>query len=209
MKSNINYSLYLVTDSKIMSVTKLEDAVEQAIQGGCSIIQLREKNLDSLEFYNQAMKIKKVCLKYQIPLIINDRVDIALAIDADGIHVGQKDLNAKIVRKLIGKNKILGISVSNLKEAKQAEIDKADYVGVGAVFTTKTKDDASNVSIETLINIKKNLKIPVVAIGGINEQTIDKLRNTNIDGVAIVSAIIGKKNIKQAAKNIKELTKII
>ncbi|NLB33505.1 MAG: thiamine phosphate synthase, partial [Tissierellia bacterium] len=141
MKPNIDYTLYLVTDREIMSTEKLETAVEQAILGGCTVIQLREKNCSSLEFFEIAISIKEITDRYQIPLIINDRIDIALAVDASGVHIGQSDMPARIVRKLIGNNKILGVSASNFEEAMKAYKDDADYLGVGAMFITDTKKD--------------------------------------------------------------------
>ncbi|HCW03879.1 MAG TPA: thiamine phosphate synthase [Clostridium sp.] len=206
MKGNIDYTLYLVTDRELMSTAKLEDAVEQAILGGCTLIQLREKKCSSLEFYDIAKGIKKITDKYELPLIINDRIDIALAVDAAGVHIGQQDLPVAIARKLIGEDKILGVSVSNLEEAVKAYKDGADYLGVGAMFTTNTKSDASLTTMEELKQIRKNVSLPIVVIGGINKATIDKFKGIDIDGFAVVSAIISQPDIRAAAEEL--ITKI-
>lgn len=205
MKPKINYSIYLVTDSELMSTAATEQAVEQAIIGGCTLIQLREKKLSSLDFYNTTMKVKAVADQYGVPLIINDRIDIALAADADGVHIGQSDLPAKIARKIIGSNKILGVSVSNISEAEQAQKDGADYLGVGAMFATGTKTDAKLVSMKTLKDIRKAVDLPIVVIGGINKNTIPLFSDTKIDGIAVVSAIISEKNIALATSVLKDL----
>jgi len=205
MKPEINYSIYLVTDSELMSTETVEQAVEQAIKGGCTLVQLREKKLSSLDFYNTALKVKTITDHYNIPLIINDRVDIALAVDAAGVHVGQSDLPAKIVRNIIGNDKILGASASSLTEDMQAEKEGADYLGVGAMFITGTKTDAELVSLESLKEIKRTTSLPIVAIGGINKDTIPLLADTGIDGIAVVSAIISEKDISMAASSLKSL----
>lgn len=205
MKTKVDYTLYLVTDRELMSTKTLEEAVEQAIMGGCTLVQLREKTASSREFYQTALNIKAITDKYKVPLIINDRVDIALAIDADGVHVGQSDLPATIVRKIIGKDKILGVSAGCAEKAIEAQREGADYIGVGALFSTSTKTDAKSVSKETLIKIVKEVSIPVVGIGGINEQNVAQLKNTGIDGIAVVSAIIAQKDIKLSAEKMLEI----
>lgn len=202
MKSNIDYSLYLCTDQELMSTATIEEAVEQAILGGCTLIQLREKHSSSLDFYKTACSVKIITDKYHIPLIINDRVDIALAVDADGIHVGQSDLPCSVVRKIIGEDKIIGVSASTLAEAIQAEKDGADYLGVGAMYSTDTKTDAQVVTIEELKRIRKAVKIPIVVIGGINQKTLVNFKNCGINGLAVVSAIISQKDIRRAAKEL-------
>lgn len=206
MNTKIDYSVYLVTDRSLMSTQTLSEAVEQSILGGCSVVQLREKNCSSMEFYQTALKIKEITQKYQVPLIINDRVDIALAVDADGVHVGQSDLPAKKVRELIGPHKILGVSASNLEEAIQGEKDGADYLGIGAMLNlNKTKPDAKVVTMEQLAEICRTVQIPVVIIGGINQQTLPQFLHLPIAGAAIVSAIIAAKDITQATKEIKTI----
>ena len=195
----IDYSLYLVADSSFITLETAEKKVTEAIEGGVTIVQLRAKDISAAEFYNMALKIKMITGYYNMPLIINDRVDIAIAADADGVHTGQEDLPAKEVRKLIGINKIMGISVSNITEAEKAERDSADYLGAGAMFPTDTKLDAKYVSIEELREIKKKVQIPVVAIGGINAGNAEKIFCAGADGIAVVSAVLGEKNIKEAA----------
>ncbi|MEY8677114.1 thiamine phosphate synthase [Thomasclavelia cocleata] len=191
--------LYLVTDRKWLNGRKLTDDLEKAILGGVTTIQLREKNLSNEEFISIAKDVKKVCQKYHIPLIINDNLEVALAINSDGIHIGQNDIPASIVRKQIGPDKILGVSVHNLKEAFQAKIDGADYVGVGAIFSTETKNDATNVTLDSLKKICDNIDLPVVAIGGINLDNISKLKDINIAGIAVVSAIMNADDITAAS----------
>ena len=199
----IDYKLYLVTDRDVLKGRDLGKAVEDSILGGATIVQLREKNVTSREFYAIAQKIKAITDKYNVPLIINDRLDIALAVGAFGVHIGQSDMPCIIARQVLGKDKIIGVSVHTLEEALEAEKDGADYLGCGAVFSTSTKKDATNVSYDQLKEIKSRVKIPVVAIGGINEKNLAQLKETNIDGVAIVSAILGKENIKEATENLK------
>ncbi|WP_279155571.1 thiamine phosphate synthase [Thomasclavelia cocleata] len=191
--------LYLVTDRKWLNGRKLTDDLKKAILGGVTTIQLREKNLSNEEFISIAKEVKKVCQNYHIPFIINDNLEVALAINSDGIHIGQNDIPASIVRKQIGPNKILGVSVHNLKEAFQAKIDGADYVGVGAIFSTETKNDATNVTLDSLKKICDNIDLPVVAIGGINLDNISKLKDINIAGIAVVSAIMNADDITAAS----------
>ncbi len=199
---DVNYKMYLISDRDILKGRDLLVSLEEAILGGVSVIQLREKDSSSLEFYEMAIRVKKLTKKYDIPLIINDRLDIALAVDADGVHLGQSDLPARVARELLGQDKILGVSTANVEEAEQAVKDGADYIGVGALFPTKTKSNTRCVTLEELTNIKNKIDIPVVAIGGINEKNIHFLKKTKIDGCAVVSAILGKKDIKQATKDL-------
>jgi thiamine-phosphate pyrophosphorylase len=205
MKNNVDYNLYLVTDRDVLLDTDIYTAVEEAIKGGVTVVQIREKHLGTLEFYNLAVKIKNITDKYKIPLIVNDRIDIAQAIDAAGVHLGQSDMPADIARRIIGENKIIGVSTATLKEAQKAEREGADYVGVGAMFPTTTKDDARAVSVQGLKEIKENISIPVVAIGGINEKNVALLKPANIDGIAVVSDILSKESIKVAAERLRSL----
>ena len=202
---NFDYTLYLVTDRQLMSCDSLTEAVEQAILGGCTMIQLREKELSSLEFYNQAVAVKQVTDKYHIPLIINDRIDIAMAVQATGLHIGQHDLPAAAVRKVIGENMLLGVSASSIAEAIQAQQDGADYLGVGAMFPTGTKTDADSVSMEELQKIRTAVSLPIVVIGGINKGNAGRFKPMGIDGLAVVSAIIAQSDIKAAAAELKDL----
>ena len=202
---NFDYTLYLVTDRQLMSCDSLTEAVEQAILGGCTMIQLREKELPSLEFYNQAVAVKQVTERYHIPLIINDRIDIAMAVQAAGVHIGQHDLPAATVRKVIGENMLLGVSASSIAEAIQAQQDGADYLGVGAMFPTGTKTDADSVSMEKLQKIRTAVSLPIVVIGGINKGNAGRFKPMGIDGLAVVSAIIAQSDIKAAAAELKDL----
>lgn len=201
---NIDLSLYLVTDNSDNEKNFLK-TIEESIKGGVTVVQIREKTADTLDFYNLALKVKEITEKYNVPLIINDRVDIALAIDADGVHVGQSDMPCDVTRKLIGKDKILGISAATVDEAKKAQNDGADYIGTGAVFPTTTKDDASSVTKEELKEIVKSIEIPVVAIGGINLENASQLKDTGISGLSVVSAIMSSDNPKKSSE---ELLKI-
>ncbi len=199
--------LYAVTDRSWLFNRTLENDVEEALKGGVTILQLREKELEEDKFLEEANNISKLCKKYNVPFIINDNVDIAIKCNADGVHVGQDDMNAETTRRIIGKDKILGVSVTNKEEAIIAEAMGADYLGVGAIFSTSTKLDADAVSIEELKNICESVSIPVVAIGGINEENIIKLKGSKIDGVAVVSAIFAKENIKESAEQLLKIAK--
>lgn len=206
----IDYRLYLVTDRDCLHGVPLAEAVEQAIMGGVTLVQLREKTLDSRAFYQQALAVKAVCQRHDVPLLINDRVDIALAVDADGVHIGQSDLPAHVVRQLLGKNKLIGVSARSVEQALQAQADGADYLGVGAMFGTQTKADAKTVGIETLAQIRQAVGLPIVAIGGINATTLPDLQqrlasmNTRIDGIAVVSAILASADITAASQALRQ-----
>jgi thiamine-phosphate pyrophosphorylase len=200
----LDFTLYLVTDRSLMSSSSLETAVEQAILGGCTMVQLREKDISSDEFYNLAISIKSITDKYEVPLIINDRVDIALAVDSAGVHIGQHDLPVSIVRRIIPKNMILGVSASTLQEAEKAVSDGADYLGVGAMFSTNTKTDADVVSMQTLLQIRKSVRIPIVAIGGIKKENASMFKAAGVDGLAVVSAIISQPDIRASAWDLKK-----
>ncbi|GMO31587.1 MAG: thiamine phosphate synthase [Termitinemataceae bacterium] len=201
MKPKVDYSLYLVTDSKICK--SLPEAVQKAILGGVSIVQLREKSACTRDFYNTAVKIKEICSAACVPLIINDRIDIALACDACGVHVGQGDMDAVTARRLLGCNKIIGVSVSTLKEAQQAQKDGADYIGLGAMFPTATKDDAPVCSKHELLRITQNIKIPAVLIGGMNKNTIPQFAGCGQAGYAVVSAILAADDPQKAAAELR------
>lgn len=200
-----DYSLYLVTDRSLMTTNTLSEAVEQAILGGCTMVQLREKNISSLDFFKLATEIKAVTDNFGVPLIINDRIDIALAVHAAGVHIGQSDIPAAIVREIIGDDMLMGVSASSVSEAIQAQKDGADYLGVGAMFPTGTKTDATIVSIKELQNIRQSVALPIVAIGGINKENAGLFHDMGIDGLAVVSAIIAQPNIRQAASELKRI----
>lgn len=205
MKRKADYTLYLCTDRRLMSTATMEEAVEQAVKGGCTVVQLREKECSSREFYQLAKSVKAVTNKYGVPLIINDRVDIALAADADGVHVGQSDLPARVVRKLLGKDKLLGVSAATVEECKRAQADGADYLGIGAMYPTSTKKNTRSVTIEDLQDMRNSVDIPIVAIGGINEKNAENLGKVKINGIAVVSAVIAQPNIERAARELKEI----
>lgn len=213
MHNRADYRLYLVTDRNCLQQQTLEQAVEQAILGGVTLVQLREKAIASKAFYERALRIKAICHHYNVPLLINDRVDIALAVEADGVHIGQSDLPCGVVRQILGKDKIIGVSARTAQQAIQAQADGADYLGVGAMFATSTKQDAQTVTIASLTQIRQAVTLPIVAIGGINHTTLPALQqalqaaDTSIDGVAVVSAILGQKDVKLASEQLKEMIK--
>ncbi|HBD85882.1 MAG TPA: thiamine phosphate synthase [Clostridiales bacterium] len=205
MKPEIDYTLYLVTDRELMSSASIEESVEQAVLGGCTLVQLREKTASSRNFYEIAMKVREVTTRLRVPLIINDRVDTALAVDADGVHVGQDDLPAEVVRRIIGPDRIVGVSASNLTEAVAAVDAGADYLGIGAMYVTGTKTDADITSMEELLRIRATVSLPIVVIGGINKETVPHFHGSGIDGLAVVSAIVAQADVAGAARELKEL----
>ena len=198
--------LYAVTDRAWLNGETLYGQVEKAIKGGVTFVQLREKNLDDESFLSEALEIQKLCKKYNIPFVINDNVEIAGKIDADGVHVGQSDMKAGNVRAILGEDKILGVSAQTVEQALLAEKEGADYLGVGAVFPTGSKSDADDVCIETLKEICNAVSIPVVAIGGIGAGNVSKLENSGISGIAVISAIFAAEDIESATRDLKELT---
>lgn len=200
-----DYSLYLVTDRMLMRTKTLGEAVEQAVIGGCTMVQIREKEILSLDFYVLASEMKKITDRYGIPLIINDRIDIAMAVGAAGVHIGQKDIPADIARKVIGKEMLLGVSAVSAAEAVNAAKAGADYLGVGAMFPTGTKPDAGFVSMEELGRIRKAVDIPIVVIGGISKENAMLFQPMGIDGLAVVSAVIAQPDIKKSAADLKSL----
>ncbi len=199
--------LYAVTDRTWLGNMTLYEQVEKALKGGVTMLQLREKELDDGTFLKEAFDIKDLCRKYNVPFVINDNVDIAVKANADGIHIGQKDMEVGYVRSVIGEDKILGVSAQTVEQAVLAEKMGADYLGVGAVFSTGSKPDADDVSIDTLKAICEAVSIPVVAIGGIGASNILQLTGSGICGVAVISAIFAADNIGKAAAELKELTK--
>jgi thiamine-phosphate pyrophosphorylase len=199
--------LYAVTDRYWLNGHTLYSQVEEALEGGATFIQLREKNLSEDEFLQEAIEIKELCRKYNVPFVINDNVDIALAMDADGVHVGQSDMEAGSVREKLGPDKIIGVSAQTVEQALLAEQRGADYLGVGAVFATNSKDDAVEVPHETVKAICEAVNIPVIAIGGITEENVTELAGNGLVGVAVISAIFGQENIREATERLKEKTK--
>lgn len=204
MKPKVDYTLYLCTDRGLMTTDTVEESVELAIDGGCTVIQLREKQCSSRDFYELALRVKGITARRGVPLIINDRVDICLAAGADGVHVGQSDLPACQVRRLLGPDRILGVSARSLEEALEAQENGADYLGVGAMYATSTKTDAQVVSMETLRAIRGAVQIPIVVIGGINRDTLEPFKGMGIDGLAVVSAVVAQQDIRAAARELVE-----
>ena len=213
---NITQLLYLVASRGDRSDEEFLSIVDEALQGGVDILQLREKHLSSREFYALACKLKVLCDRHSTPLIINDRIDIALACGASGAHIGAKDdLPAQVARRILGEDKILGVSVNQLKQVDELakDLSNADYLGVGAIYPTQSKADALTIGIDGLASITKSVAqkiskdLPIVAIGGINEANIHSLAGTHIAGVALVSAIMNSKNPKQSAQNLKQSLK--
>lgn len=195
--------LYAVTDRKWLGDETLYSQVEKALKGGITFVQLREKELEREKFIMEAVEIKGLCEKYKVPFIINDNISVAISVNADGVHVGQSDMEAGDVRKLIGTDKILGVSVQTEEQALLAEKRGADYLGVGAVFNTNSKTDADNVSYKTLEAICEAVNIPVVAIGGISKNNAAQLKGTGICGIAVISAIFAQPDIEKAANDLK------
>ena len=188
--------LYAVTDRHWLNGRTLYSVVKESLDGGVTFLQLREKELDEAHFLEEAKELQKLCKEYKVPFIINDNVDIALAMNADGVHVGQSDMEAGDVREKLGPDKIIGVSAQTVEQALLAEKHGADYLGVGAMFTTTTKLDAKSVTIDKLKEIKKTVDLPVVAIGGLSLNNIDELKEANVDGYAVVSAILKANDIK-------------
>ena len=198
--------LYAVTDRSWLGGHTLYQDVEAAIKGGATFIQLREKKLDEEHFLEEAKEIKELCKKYRVPFVINDNVDIALAMDADGVHVVQSDMEAGMVREKLGPDKIIGVSAQTVEQAILAEQKGADYLGVGAVFPTGSKDDAVEVSHDTLKAICEAVQIPVIAIGGISTGNVMELSGSGICGIAVISAIFAKPDIETAARELRGQT---
>lgn len=200
-RKNINYNLYVITDRKLAGNQPLFNIIESAIAGGATIIQYREKQKSTKAMIGEARDLLEITKQANIPLIINDRIDVALAVDADGVHVGQDDCPAGLARKLIGNNKILGVSVKSVNEAVKAVNDGADYLGVGDIFGTKTKSDAgAPVGLEVLENIAGKVSLPIVGIGGINKENAGSVISSGADGIAVISAIIGTPDPEKEAR---------
>lgn len=204
----VDYSLYLITDRSFLNGRSLANCVEEAIKGGVTLIQVREKDITSRDFFKVAKEVKEVTSKYNLPLIINDRIDIALAIDADGVHLGQSDMPIKIARKILGKDKIIGISAGSISEALEAEKDDADYLGIGTIFFTGTKKDIEEpIGIEGLKDIVNKIKIPAVAIGGINKDNCKEVMESGVNGISLISAILANDNIENSSRELRNIIK--
>lgn len=198
--------LYAVTDRSWLHEQTLYEQVEEALRGGATWIQLREKELDEDRFIKEAMEIQTLCRRYRVPFVVNDNVEIARRINADGVHVGQSDMEADHVRAILGEDKILGVSAQTVEQAVLAEQRGADYLGVGAVFHTGSKSDADDVSLDTLGKICAAVNIPVVAIGGIGRHNVMELAGSGICGVAVISAVFAAKDIRSATEELRKLT---
>ena len=196
--------LYAITDRHWLNGRNLTNDVELALKGGATMIQIREKELDEKTFFEEAIELKALCKKYNVPFLVNDNVELAKKIDADGVHVGQSDMECKNVRSILGKDKIIGVSAQTVEEALLAQKMGADYLGVGAVFPTGSKDDAWVLDTELIKNICSAVKIPVVAIGGITLQNICELKDLGFCGISVISAIFAQQNIENATKLLKE-----
>lgn len=206
-KPNLNLTLYLVTDRRWLGGRTLAHCIEEAILGGASIIQLREKEICSRDYLELALEIKSVTGRHGIPLIINDRVDIALAAGAAGVHLGPDDLPVSIARRILGSDKIIGCSAASVEEALFYQGQGADYLGVGAVFPTATKSGTESVSLAELAAVKSAVSIPIVAIGGITEANAAQVMEAGVDGAAVVSAIMNTPDIRDAARRLSSLLK--
>mgnify|MGYP000978435832 CR=1 FL=1 len=206
-QKKMDYSLYLVTDRRWLGNRTLWEVVEEAIIGGATLVQLREKEISSRDCFEIAQRVKQVADRYGVPLIINDRIDIALASGADGVHVGPEDLSVRTARQLMGAGKIIGASASSVDEAVLFQAQGADYLGVGAMFPTATKEGTEQVGLADLRAIKAAVRVPVVAIGGINAENAGPVMETGVDGVAVVSAIMARADIREAARHLSALVK--
>ena len=199
--------LYAVTDRMWTGKQTLYEQVEDALRGGVTCVQLREKELDEDAFLKEAIEIKELCHKYQVPFFVNDNVEIAIQCGADGIHVGQEDMAAGAVRALVGDRMMIGVSVHTVEEAIEAVKNGADCLGVGAMFSTSTKLDADVLPMQTLSDICHAVDIPVVAIGGLNKNNIAKLAGTGVDGVALVSAIFAAEDIESECRELARISR--
>lgn len=200
----VDYTLYMCTDRELMSCEAIEQSVEQALKGGVTVVQLREKNCSGKEFFDLTLRVKKITDSYNVPLIINDRADIALAADCAGVHVGQSDLPCRELRKIMG-DKLIGVSTATVEEALKAKADGADYIGVGAMHPTGTKSNTRPVTKETLAAIREAVDIPMVIIGGMNKNNLGEFKGMGVNGIAVVSAIVSQNDITAAAEELYRL----
>ena len=193
-----NCKIYLVTDEKACLEKDFYTCIEEAIKGGVKIVQLREKNISIKDFYEKALKVKEICKNYGALFIINDRLDIAQVVGADGVHLGQSDMPIEKAREILKDKFLIGVTARNVEEAKRAELLGADYIGSGAIFGTSTKDNAKKLEMEELKKIVTSVKIPVFAIGGINIDNVSSLKNIGLQGICAVSGILSEKDCKKA-----------
>ena len=206
-KKDISYRLYVCTDSTLMSSSTVEESVEAVLRGGANVIQLREKNASSRELYDLALRVKAVTDHFNVPLIIDDRLDIALAVDAAGVHLGQSDLPCAAARRLLGESKIVGITAPTVELAKKAQSDGADYIGVGAMFVTSTKTDAKPNTRENLAAIRAAVDIPIVIIGGVKRSNVLEFAGMGINGAAVISDIVADPDPESAAREMCSILK--
>ena len=199
-----NLQLYAITDSHWLNGRTLYSVVKESLEGGVTFLQLREKELDEEHFLEEARELQKLCREYQVPFVINDNVDIAAAINADGVHVGQSDMEAGDVRAKLGPDKIIGVTAKTVEQAVLAQERGADYLGVGAVFPTGSKTDVDVLDGGMIREITEAVHIPVIAIGGIGKDNVEKLAGNGLDGVAVISAIFAQKDITEATRELKE-----
>ncbi|WP_035289452.1 thiamine phosphate synthase [Clostridium sp. KNHs214] len=205
---SIDYKIYLVTDRRFLKNTPLKKAVEESIKGGASIIQIREKEATTREFFNIANEIHDITKYYNVPLIINDRIDIAQAIKAEGVHLGQDDMPIEYARKILGEDIIIGISCGNVNEALEAQNKGANYLGLGAVFSTNTKKDIDiPIGLNGLKEITSKIHIPSVAIGGVNHSNAKSVMETGVSGLSVISCILGSNDIKKSTEELKNIVK--
>ncbi|SKA61594.1 thiamine-phosphate diphosphorylase [Eubacterium uniforme] len=199
--------LYGITDRSWLNGRTLSEVVKESLEGGVTILQIREKDIDEKNFLEEAKEIKKICEKFNVPLIINDNVEIAKMVDADGVHLGQDDMDIEEARKILGPEKIIGITAKTIEQAKEAQMKGADYLGSGAIYTSGTKQNAKRLTVEDLKAICASVEIPVVAIGGLTYDNIDVLKDSGISGIAVVSAIYASTDIKTDTIKLKEKTR--
>jgi thiamine-phosphate pyrophosphorylase len=208
MAAAVDYSLYLITDRELVGPKDFLTSVRRALEGGVTLLQVREKSASSRAFYDIGLKLKALAAEFAVPLIVNDRVDLALSLDADGVHIGQDDLPLETVRRIIGKDKLLGYSVSNIEEAVYGEKRGADYLGAGPVYPTGSKPDARPaIGIEGLKAIRERVNIPVVGIGGIGPANLNQVKGTGIAGISVISAVLSQPDPYRAAKELSNLWK--
>lgn len=204
-KDHVDYSLYLVTDRKLSLGRSNIEVIAAAVEGGATIVQLREKELDTRAFYEEGLKVKAFLKARHIPLIVNDRIDIALALDADGVHIGQEDMPLDIARRILGPAKIIGVSAINPQEAQAAEAGGADYLGLSPIFVTATKPELTRqIGIEGIPAIRRSVRIPLVGIGSMNETNAYEAIRAGLDGVAVISGIVSRENVTEASRKIKK-----
>jgi len=201
-----NLSLYLVTDRSWLGERKFTDVIREALEGGVSLVQLREKDLDYDNFLKLGKDLKYLCREYGVPFIVNDNVELAREIDADGVHIGQGDMAYEKAREILGEDKIIGVSCTSLEEALKAKEEGADYIGIGSIFPTSSKEDAEKLSWEVLVEITQGVDIPIVGIGGINKDNILDLKGLRLDGISLISGILAQKDIKKASEELLKLS---